>query len=148
MFSATYLTIILMMSALSVVFTIIVLDVYFNSDDDEEVPDWLQKFTRSFLVRITCSKVKCCKRKQVSPTNDSQEHIFVKDTSKKGKPFINKNGDEYFDTGKHDHSDTKVYTWKEIALLLDKFFIVLFILLVSIVSVVCLSVLVSAWSGY
>lgn len=145
---STYLTIILMLSALSVVFTILVLDVYFNSDDDEEVPDWLQKFTRSFLVRITCSKVKCCNRKQISPTNDSQEHIFVKDTLKKGKQFANENGDGYLNVKKNDESDTKVYTWKEIAMLLDKFFIVLFISLVSIASVVCLSVLVSAWSRY
>ena len=135
-----------MMSALSVVFTIIVLDVYFNSDEDDEVPDWLQKFTRTFLVRITCSKGTCSRRKQISPTNDSQENIFVKDSLKNGKPFGNENGDGHFDSNKHNESDKKVYTWKEIALLLDKFFVILFISLVSIVSVVCLSILASAWA--
>ena len=130
------------------VFTILVLDVYFNSEDDEEVPDWLQKFTRTFLVRITCSKVKCCKRKQINPTNESQENIVVNDSLKKTKPFAIENKDGFFDIKKNNELDTKVYTWKEIALLLDKFFIVLFIFLVSIVSVVCLSVLVSAWARY
>jgi len=45
-----------MLSTLSVILTIIVLDVYFNHDDDESPPIWLQKFTKCFLVKITCWK--------------------------------------------------------------------------------------------
>ncbi|WAR09698.1 ACHE-like protein, partial [Mya arenaria] len=54
--ATTYLTIILMLSTLSVIFTIVVLDIYFNHDDDEAPTDWLQKFTKYFLVKITCWK--------------------------------------------------------------------------------------------
>ncbi|WAR09725.1 ACHB-like protein, partial [Mya arenaria] len=67
--TATYLTIILMLSNLSVIFTIVVLDIYFNHDDDEAPPDWLQKFTKYFLVNITCWK-----GRKVALTDDDEEN--------------------------------------------------------------------------
>ena len=149
-----------MMSALSVIFTIIVLDIYFNSDDDEEIPDWLQKFTRKVLVPVTCLNVTCCTRKQVSPMDGSTD-ILTKESLKPEKDIngfvdgisggnnLGSNKNEISDTkygpkGSDNNTAEKVYKWKEIALLMDRCFLIVFILLVLIASVVCLALLVSA----
>ena len=157
LFSATYLSIILMTSALSVILTIIVLDVYFNADDDEEVPEWLQKFTRSFLVRMACWNVTCCKRKQVSPSDN--DHLYLKTINVKNNVLFGKRKDDIkpidskgkeklakdkIESESEIMKDMKVYTWKEIALLMDKCFMFVFIGLVLIASIVCLALLASA----
>ena len=149
-----------MMSALSVIFTIIVLDIYFNSDDDEEIPDWLQRFTRKVLVPVTCLNVTCFKRKQVSPMNDSTD-ILTEESLKlekdkngfaesiNGSNNLGSNKKEISDTkygpkGSENNTAEKLYKWKEMALLMDRCFLIVFILLVLIASVVCLALLVSA----
>ena len=163
--SAVYLTIILMISALSVIFTIVVLDIYFNHDEEEAVPEWAQKFTRSFLVPITCWKGNCptcCSGEQVSPAVDddkSKSMTRLNATSskpsspRKGRNKSESNGgmsypdDKYRDSLSGVLSEQK-FKWKEIALILDRFFMYIFIFLVVSVSIICISLLISAYSSY
>ncbi|XP_052812696.1 acetylcholine receptor subunit beta-like isoform X1 [Mya arenaria] len=148
---STYLTIILMLSTLSVIFTIVVLDIYFNHDDDEAPTDWLQKFTKYFLVKITCWKGgACCRQGKVKPSNVSDSRIALVDLDK----VIDDNIDRYSpgrkvalpeDDDDNDEKNKKPeerhYSWKEVALILDRFFMYLFVFLVVTVTVVCLSIL-------
>ena len=148
------------MSALSVIFTIVVLDVYFNSDDEEEVPEWLQKFTNSVLVRIMCWNTTCCKSKQVAPFNEKTSLKIEKDMQvlsygkyKDGTKDLDSKGKNKLDTASPEKdidslSNNKVYTWKEIALLMDRCFLFAFIFLVVTASVVCLALLASAYHMY
>ncbi|XP_052812727.1 acetylcholine receptor subunit beta-like isoform X2 [Mya arenaria] len=145
---STYLTIILMLSTLSVIFTIVVLDIYFNHDDDEAPPDWLQKFTKIFLVNITCWKGEaCCRQGKVKPSTGSDSRIALVDldnvndaktriNSPSGKvPLTDDENEE------NTKPDEKYYSWKEVALILDRFFMYLFVFMVFTVTVVCLSIL-------
>ena len=139
-----YLSIILVLSALSVVLTIFMLDVYFKSEEDT-VPDLLQSFTHSFLVRVTCWNATCSSQGKVVPNpNDviavSNAFKALRDTSEldnvdSGKKIERNNANR-------SHQELKrTYNWKEIALMLDKCFMYIFILLVMIITVVFLAVL-------
>ncbi|XP_052813070.1 acetylcholine receptor subunit beta-like [Mya arenaria] len=144
---STYLTIILMLSNLSVIFTIVVLDIYFNHDDDEAPPDWLQKFTKYFLVNITCWKGEaCCKQGKVRPSNGSEPHISLDDLNKVNddKRMIKSPGRKVALTDDDEENakpEERPYSWKEVALILDRFFMYLFVLLVFTVTAVSLSIL-------
>ena len=139
-----YLSIILVLSALSVVLTISMLDVYFKPEEDT-VPNWLQSFTHSFLVRVTCWNATCSSQGKVVPnSNDviavSNASRVLRDTSEldnvdSGKKIGMNNANR-------SHQELKrTYNWKEIALMLDKSFMYIFILLVVIITVVSLAVL-------
>ena len=161
--TAVYLTIILMISALSVIFTIVVLDIYFNHDDEEPVPEWTQNLTRKFLVRVTFWKGHrpwCCCQDQVSPTDDETEKSMTRlsqinskpnsATNKRKLPFDGMDvypGNNYKDKVPAK-TDEQMYQWKEIALILDRFFMYIFMFTVVTVSVVCLSLLVAAYNNY
>ncbi|XP_060571964.1 neuronal acetylcholine receptor subunit beta-2-like [Ruditapes philippinarum] len=156
---STYLTIIFMLSTLSVIFTIVVLDIYFNHDDDEEPPRWVQTMTRLLLVKISMWKgERCCKKKKVSPKNKSSELSLstVKLPLDGVEPFDSNAKTRY--RGKNsdvvevnhlegdddaDEDEIKIYSWKEVALILDRCFMYLFILLVIVTSIVCLGILAS-----
>ena len=56
-------------------------------------------------------------------------------------------GDSYKDKFS-TKTDEQMYKWKEIALILDRFFMYTFIFLVATVSIVCLSLLVAAYNNY
>ncbi|WAR09727.1 ACHB-like protein [Mya arenaria] len=126
--TATYLTIILMLSTLSVIFTIVVLDIYFNHDDDEAPPDWLQKFTKIFLVNITCWKGEgCCRKGKVKPSNGSDSRIALVDLDnvKDAKTRINSPSRKVAltdDDRENKNPEDKIFSWKEVALILDRFF--------------------------
>lgn len=155
---STYLAIILMLSTLSVIFTIVVLDIYFNHADDEEPPKWIQTLTRNFLVRVAMWKgTSCCKRQRVNPrtdgygtdSNSSRVKLQLDKLSNdnngnvrmvKVKPeFKNEDAEDEKDQG----DNVKMYSWKEVALILDRCFMYLFIFLVVLVTVICLAVLAS-----
>ncbi|XP_052814849.1 acetylcholine receptor subunit beta-like isoform X2 [Mya arenaria] len=144
---STYLTIILMLSTLSVIFTIVVLDIYFNHDDDEAPPDWLQKFTKIFLVNITCWKGEgCCRKGKVKPSNGSDSRIALVDLDnvKDAKTRINSPSRKVAltdDDRENKNPEDKIFSWKEVALILDRFFMYLFVFLVFTVTLVCLSIL-------
>ena len=85
-----------MVSALSVICTIIVLDVYFKTEDDTEVPEWLQKF-----VRVTCWNAKVFCGAKISPVSEGRTRFSMKtDDSWNAKKSNNK-----YD---HDNINTKI----------------------------------------
>ena len=150
-----------MISTLSVIFTIVVLDIYFNHDEEEPVPEWTQKFTRNFLVPITCwrgNSPTCCTAEKVSPADaDDHSKSLTKlnvteskpNTPPKGRTELETNGrirypdDKYKNCFSGLESERK-YKWKEIALILDRCFMYIFIFLVVTASILCLSLLISA----
>ena len=56
--------------------------------------------------------------------------------------------DDKYEDNLPTKTDEQKYQWKEIALILDRFFMYIFMFTVVIVSVVCLSLLVSAYNNY
>ena len=156
-----------MISALSVVFTIFVLDIYFNHEEEEPVPEWAQTFTRSVLAPIACWHTKCGSRRQVAPasyeeknserknsvsklTNNTNSRPHVKPAAKMhGKVKIlpdKKLGREESILSSGD--EERRYNWKDIALILDRCFMYLFMLLVGIPSLICLALIVAHYHTY
>ncbi|XP_053385791.1 acetylcholine receptor subunit beta-like [Mercenaria mercenaria] len=148
---STYLTIILMLSTLSVVFTIVVLDIYFNHDDDEEPPRWVQTLTRVLLVKMSMWKgEKCCRKPKVNPQKRStltasNSKLPLDDMAHdaNARPRFRGTHMELMDVDQpvHGHQkedDVKLYSWKEVALIMDRCFMYLFIFLVLVTTVVCL----------
>ena len=166
---AIYLTIILMISALSVISTIIVLDIYFNHDDEEPVPEWAQTLTRKFFIPVTCwhgNLPKCCSGEPVSPARDGDEEksltklrpnsskpnsastIASRKTKLQNNGNIVEQDDNYGRKVMYATEPHKAYKWKEIALVLDRFFLYVFVILVVTASVVTLSLLISEYNSY
>ena len=161
-----------MISTLSVIFTVVVLDVAFNHEDEEEVPEWAQKLTRYFMAPIACWHVKCCGNdKKVSPATDEEmesvgptskdQNSNVKISNKtKNTPHMNvltpnMNGDVKTHDQNLEREASSVpfrgkrkYTWKEIALIMDRCFMYIFIVLVIVPSIVCLALMVAKYSEY
>ncbi|KAL4217015.1 hypothetical protein ACF0H5_023471 [Mactra antiquata] len=151
---STYLTIILMLSTLSVIFTIVVLDIYFNHSDDEEPPTWFQKFTRIFLVRFAMWKGHgCCQKTKVDNVPSAEDGLntehkintpgntsfaFSKSNTVLEKEAI-KNDDS---TGSESSEPECIYSWKEVALILDRCFMYLFIFAVVVTTLICLVILI------
>ena len=144
-----YLMIILALSALSVILTIFVLDVYFKSDD-KTVPDWLQSLTHGFLVRVTCWNDTCLSQSKVAPkcdkaTDESNAFDILREASEVDHSEKNKGDFESGNNGnKRQMEPMGKYKWKEIAQMLDKCFLCAYILLFVIATIVCLAVLASA----
>ena len=144
-----YLMIILALSALSVILTIFVLDVYFKSDD-ATVPDWLQSLTHGFLVRVTCWNDTCLSQSKVAPkcdkaTDESNAFDILREASEVDHSEKNKGDFESGNNGnKRQMEPMGKYKWKEIAQMLDKCFLCAYILLFVIATIVCIAVLASA----
>ena len=157
-----------MISTLSVIFTVVVLDVAFNHEEEEKVPEWAQILTRAFMAPIACWHVKCCGNRQITPMRD-EEMIPIKaapngnnnneDTPNKANksPYINgkvKMQEENSERKKSpwcccsNNGQKRVYTWKEIGLIMDRCFMYIFIALVTIPSIVCLSLLIAKYAEY
>ena len=158
-----------MISALSVVFTIFVLDIYFNYEEEEQVPDWAQKLTRSVLAPIACWHTKCGSRRQVSPAayeeKDSEEknsvnsHMANNTNSHNNrlKPAAKRREKVKILPDKKlgreesvvsSDEEERQYKWKDIALILDRCFMYLFMLLVGIPSLICLALIVAHYHNY
>lgn len=132
-----YLAIILLLSALSVVGTIIVLDIYFNHQDDEDIPGWLQTLARVVLVRMAMWKgASWCRKARVHPNDFANTPANTKFNIRKGKwieePSLTKNG-----------VDKERLSWKEIALIMDRCFMYIFVFSTVICTVTCISILIS-----
>lgn len=162
-FSAVYLTIILMISTLSVIFTIFVLDIYFNYEEEEQVPDWAQKLTRNFLAPLACWHVRCGGRRQISPAADEDmkseatvSKVNPKLSNNSRRPTTQMNGkvkilpDEKLGREESTASsvEERTYKWKDVALILDRCFMYLFIFLVGIPSIVCLALMIAQYQEY
>ena len=149
-----YLTIILILSALSVIFTIFVLDAYFKSDE-ATVPYWLQSITRGFLVRATCWSVACSSQTKVAPkenkaTGKLNAFKILREASSCELNHSEKDNN-YIKPGIHGTKPkpeaTRMFNWKEIAQMLDKCFMYTYILLFVIATILSLEILVSAYKS-
>ncbi|KAL4217017.1 Neuronal acetylcholine receptor subunit [Mactra antiquata] len=132
---SSYLASTLFLQTLAVLLTVIYLDIYFTPEE-KPVARWLQVFAQCCLARITC--VDCCKRrkKDVQPTGDSVEELYDYNMAK-APPGIesDKNGEsqrksEAWVDDVSDDVETG-YSWKEIALMLDKITMYIYLVLVT-----------------
>ena len=144
-----YLTSILVLTALSVILTIFVLGVYFKSDD-VTVPNWLQSFTRIFIVRVACSNITCSSQGKVAPDSDKATgesnafKILQESSAMDHCEKENKSMEPVFNVNTPLPEAKRVYNWKEIAQMLDKCCMYTYIILFVIATTVCLGVLGSA----
>ncbi|XP_060578786.1 neuronal acetylcholine receptor subunit alpha-6-like, partial [Ruditapes philippinarum] len=140
---SSYIACILFLQTLAVFLTVIYLDTYFNPDD-KPVPKWLHTITSSVLIKLAC--VDCSRiNKKVSPNpsdmnNDSvtiPQHKSDYSKSEKIVSIEDYVGDrnEVWEADKPISSD-KEYSWKEIALLLDKVTMYIYLSLVTTLTVV------------
>lgn len=136
-FSAVYLALTLALGTTSVICTIIVLEVYHHTEDDE-IPQWLQRMSRDCLAYIVCWKKKSCcnSRKKVRPESEQNfNKIYVKE-----KPPISQD-DVVSEFNEQPDADDQV-TWQDIAAILDKFFFASYMLIILISSVVLWSLVI------
>lgn len=134
---ATYLASILLLQTVAVFLTVIYLDMYFRPVE-KPVPRWVQTFA-SCLARIVCAESCCKSREKISP-NSSSDVIEINGSEKhndKVPPIEKKRRKSWFLNDNHDDvtddvddDDTNKYSWKDIALMLDKLTMYIYLLLV------------------
>jgi hypothetical protein len=138
-YSAIYLALTLFYGTMAVVCTIFVLDTY-NRED--EIPNWLRKITLNFLVKLTCWKGCSCKSK-TRRIHDEPEAIEEKPTfAERPKTPNSIYKPPLEDNGLHETA----LTWKDIGDILDKCFLRLFLFVIFLTGLVCLSTM-AAGSG-
>ncbi|KAL3855538.1 hypothetical protein ACJMK2_014745 [Sinanodonta woodiana] len=149
-----YLTIILCLSALTVILTNVVLDLYFNIEGDD-VPAWLNRFTYNVMVKFSCWKgTTCCSRRNRVTPNDEDKGISsnrilklnvpVGDLSRNAKASNEdqvKESKMSLDTAFTDDGTIPEYTWKEIALIIDKCLLYLFMIFVFLATSITFTIL-------
>ncbi|KAK3582645.1 hypothetical protein CHS0354_001691 [Potamilus streckersoni] len=152
---STYLAIILCLSALTIILTIVVIDLYFNIEGDD-VPAWLNRFTHHVMVKFSCWKgTTCCSGKnRVTPTDEDKGlsssrmilKLTVSDSAKlRDKEAANEDLEKEsklsLDTTFSDESTITEYSWKEIALIMDKCFLYIFMILVFLTTTITFIIL-------
>ncbi|KAK3582650.1 hypothetical protein CHS0354_001697 [Potamilus streckersoni] len=142
-----YLTIILFLSALTILLTIFILDFYFNVEGDK-VPAWLNRFTHNVMVKFSCWKGKtCCSREnEVTPTEEATVFSSSNATLKLDNNLVINAGLEKkrklsLDTTFTDDNTIPEYSWKEIALIMDKCCLYMFMILVLLATLLIFVVL-------
>lgn len=91
----------------------------------------------------------CCKKQKVQPKDEkivtsSCEKLRLEDAESDGNSHTRKTDQ----TGKRENEGgekKKMYSWKEVALIIDRCFMYLFIFLTVVVTVVCLAILASKY---
>ncbi|KAJ8308725.1 hypothetical protein KUTeg_013599, partial [Tegillarca granosa] len=106
---AIYLALILALGTISVLCTIVVLNVYFRPDD-EEIPTYLNDYIIPCLARLVCHRSCCCCRNKRGKNTSRVEPL---------------KSDEVIDQSTFE--ETSDMTWQEFAKILDKLFFFLFI---------------------
>jgi hypothetical protein len=124
---------------MAVVCTIFVLDTY-NREDD--IPNWLRKLTLGFLAKIACWKGCCCKsKKRIDAEPASPVVVIPKST---GKPRTA--GSIYKPPLEDDTPPETKLTWKDIGNILDKCFLRLFMFVILLTGILCLSLMAAGSS--
>ncbi|XP_021364827.1 neuronal acetylcholine receptor subunit beta-2-like [Mizuhopecten yessoensis] len=147
-----YLALTLSLGSLSVLCTIVVLNVYFRSDVDEPIPGWLKQLTSKVLMRVACYKNNCCcvrmndirihPASEISSTEQGSlvlQEVEQADITKKTVRKRNKKLDEQpLESASispssstailmvEEAGDDLDLTWKELAVILDRLFFLLF----------------------
>jgi hypothetical protein len=134
-FTAVYLTLTLFYGTMAVVCTIFVLDTY-NHDDEDEIPRWLRKLTLNVLAKIACWKG-CCRKSKARVNYEPAAPVVIPKLT--GKP---KRPDSTYKPPLEDDTPPEPkLTWKDIGNIMDKCFLRLFLLMITVTGVVCLSVM-------
>ncbi|XP_041354404.1 neuronal acetylcholine receptor subunit alpha-7-like isoform X2 [Gigantopelta aegis] len=120
-----YISILIILNGLSVVLTLMTLDIYFRNDK-EPVPHWLQKLTKYVMSPLACWGL-CSKKKK--------KKIFetVRPLSKKIHRPSTETETETDDTEDDEHQ----FSWVEIAKVFDAFCLRIYVLLFIVITVVC-----------
>lgn len=119
------------MGASTVIFTIFLLDLHFR-DVNEPVPLSTQRFFKYFIGKIACypSCYVCIRSKptQVEPRKYSNS---IRD--KKGLP------PDMTEVSPAENADE--YTWKDIVIMLDRFYLRLYLIIISILTIAMVAVM-------
>ncbi|XP_053385420.1 neuronal acetylcholine receptor subunit alpha-3-like isoform X1 [Mercenaria mercenaria] len=138
---STYLASILLLQTLAVLLTVIYLDIYFTPEE-HPVPRWLQFMTSSCLAKVICKE--CCCRKSsttiVLPRKMEAKNSKTDDQTK---------GD--IKEAWTNEEETKVYkrrySWKEIALMLDKCTMYIYLICVTGFTITCFTLMVRHYNS-
>ncbi|CAC5401854.1 unnamed protein product [Mytilus coruscus] len=108
-----YLAFILFLATIAVCLTTFVINLHMRTDD-ERIPDWVKKFTSTYLIKFACWKQNCaCKRNKVKD-NGSDVNVTRTDdiplTDKANHPDIETESEE----------ESRNLTWKELSEIMDK----------------------------
>ncbi|XP_052688387.1 acetylcholine receptor subunit alpha-like [Crassostrea angulata] len=124
-----FLTLMLVLSALSCVITIMTLRVY-HQDEDTVVPRWLRHVV-SFL-NFEKFKKWCCSSKKsknsVGADDDSDDDDFDENALPVKKGFDDNKSETSSEETKEEEDDTLHITWRKVGKTLDMFFFGLFVL--------------------
>ncbi|XP_011446312.1 acetylcholine receptor subunit alpha [Magallana gigas] len=124
-----FLTLMLVLSALSCVITIMTLRVY-HQDEDTVVPKWLRHVV-SFL-NFEKFKKWCCSSKKsknsVGADDDSDDDDFDENALPVKKGFDDNKSETSSEETKEEEDDTLHITWRKVGKTLDMFFFGLFVL--------------------
>ncbi|KAK3106060.1 hypothetical protein FSP39_011792 [Pinctada imbricata] len=119
-----FLTLMLVMSAISTLITIMTMRVY-HQDADSDVPKWL----RHVVSFITCRKCKkwCKRKKKRNRDNDDSDDSSDDEEDELDEAKTEKKEDVF--------DDLKGISWKNVGVMLDMFFFMLFIIGTVVISV-------------
>lgn len=137
--SAVYLAVTLIMGVLSVIFSVLVLSLHHQSEADP--PSWrLQLFVHylSYIIRRQKTVNKISTVKQLNgPTKEVVEDI----TDKNMMAEYSSQKTVHETKASNIREDRPAYTWKEIAMIIDRFLLILFLIITSLLAIIFLSVL-------
>ncbi|XP_053385794.1 neuronal acetylcholine receptor subunit alpha-3-like [Mercenaria mercenaria] len=126
---SSYIAAILFLQTLAVLLTVFYLDTYFTPEE-RPVPKWLQSVTSSFLSKLACVDCHTTTMK-VSPNltevSGDKRDVSIEDYKEDNKEVWVDEVDE--------ERSCRQYSWKEIALLLDKVTMYIYLFLVTGITV-------------
>lgn len=138
LFSATYLASILFLQALSVLLTVIYLDIYLTPAE-KEVPKWVQRVAASCCSKLAF--VECC-RKSSRISAESRENTTDQNNGTIIVEACDANKKEvWVDESNEEATVDRRFTWKEIALMLDKITMYIYLILVTGFTVASLTIM-------
>ncbi|XP_069118205.1 acetylcholine receptor subunit beta-type unc-29-like [Argopecten irradians] len=164
-----YLALTLSLGSLSVLCTILVLNIYFRSDEDEPMPRWLKNLTLKVLMRVVCYKDKCCcvpfNDVRIHPANESPSpepqsvtlpEVEQPDLAKNNTRKRNKKQEEIplESTSASSTSslltlvetnDNSNITWRELSITLDRLFFLLFMSVIIFATALLFYLILGEW---
>lgn len=133
---SVYLVFILVLGVISVCLTIFVLNLQFRPEE-EEVPKWLKKITKSCLLRLICMKTckSCCKSSKVVDSRmiEKKAIIKLKDLQTDNQPEV------------EDTEEKMELTWQQLSKIMDNVFFNVYITLIAAVTIVLFLVITVAF---
>lgn len=127
-----YISFVLLMSGLGIVFTILNLRLHL-SPDQSDVPKWLQYFTHTVLLRVNCRRAKVKDKDMVKPMGDNLEiQDADEDVNSAKRPS----------SSPTNQSSEFPYQCSEVSAFLDFFIFSLFTIITVVVTVIFFIIIV------